>query len=709
MSEHRLRKLFTPRSVAIVGASDRSGWSHRIRGALTGIGYAGDVYYVNPRGGTAHGAELHRSVEHIGTVPDLVYVMVPAAAALASVTDAARIGVKAAIVLSSGFAEIGEEGRREQRRMARVVREHGMVLLGPNTLGFVNPTRRIALMPMHGGDPPASGGIGVVSQSGAMAVQVMNMARSFDVGLSLLVSTGNEMDVGVADVIDYLVRDDHTKVIAVFLESVRDPSAFRRACVRAHRAGKPVVALKVGRSAAAARAALAHTGSLVGDDGIISAAFAASGVIRVNSLEDLLTTADTFVRSGPIGGRNLAITAISGGACNIAADRAEDVGLRVPTFTDGTLSKLRELLPEYATPQNPLDVTGAAAVDSSMFAAALEIVTADPGVDVAVAIGEIEHHAPEGAWGLESITAMTGAAAKAPVPAVFTNTTVRAISQETREIRRRLRVPSVFGGVDRVLLAIERIAEWSARPLAIMPPVMTGREDLPAPKVGVWSEATCRGFLESHGIPVVPATVASTPEHAASAAVRLGVPVALKIVSPDIIHKSDVGGVALDLGGHDEVLAAARRMLRDVAAKAPDARIEGLLVSPMRRGGHDLLVGVVGDADWGQVLAVAMGGVWTEVVGDVRRIALPCERAMIESALRSLRAAPVLLGARGTAAVDMTRLSATIARIADLGLLLGDELAAFEVNPLRITPDRMEALDATIVWKSAPQLRTNPR
>jgi acetate---CoA ligase (ADP-forming) len=423
-------------------------------------------------------------------------------------------------------------------------------------------------------------------------------------------------------------------------------------------------------------------------------------VIRVNALEDLLTTADAFVRSGPIGGRNLAIVAISGGACDIAADRAEDVGLHLPPFTEGTLGELRELLPDYASPQNPLDVTGAAAADSSMFAAALEIVTADPGVDIAVAISEIDHHAPETVWGLETITAMTGAAGRAPVPAVFTNTTMRAISQETREVRRRLSVPSVFGGLDRVLLAVERIAEWSARSPAAMPPVTTPQQDLPAPRAGAWSEATCRGLLESHGIPVVPATVESTPERAASAAVRLGGPIVLKIVSPDIIHKSDVGGVALDLDGYDEVLAAARRMLREVAAKAPDARIDGMLVSPMRQDGHDLLVGVVNDAGWGQVLAVAMGGIWTEVFKDVRRIALPCEQTAIESALRSLRAAPVLLGARGAAAADMTLLSATVARIAELGLLLGSELAAFEVNPLRITPDRVEALDATIVWRS---------
>jgi acyl-CoA synthetase (NDP forming) len=723
----RLRRLFTPRSVAIVGASDRSSWSHRIRGALLNVGYEGEVFFVNPRGGTAHGATAHRSVSEIGQVPDLVYVMTSAEASLAAIAEAARLGTRSAIILSSGFAETGPEGLLAQQRLAEVAREHDMAVLGPNTLGFANPARRVVLMPMQPGDDLEAGAIGVVSQSGNMAVQVMNMARSFDVGLSLLASTGNELNVTATDVLDYLVADEATRVIAVFLEAVTDPAAFRGACLRARDAGKPVVALKVGRSEAAARAALAHTGALVGDDAIISAVLEASGVIRVDSMEDLLTTADTFVRSGPVGGRNLAVVTISGGGCDLAADRADALGLRYPPLREATLERLRELLPSYATPQNPLDATGAAVANAPLFGAAIAAVAADPAVDVTVAIGEIEHHAPESAWGLDSITAMTAAAREAPRPVIFTNTTIHTITPGARAVRHELGVPSVFGGMDRVLAAVAKIADWSAAavsPAPVSPAGETparpspggshdpsaltgawpgpGRSQGPPARAGTWSEADARALLERGGVPVVPAVLASTPEDAAAAAERFGVPVAIKIVSPDIVHKTDAGGVALNHQGREDVIAAARQVLAAARRQIPAPRVDGVLVSPMRPEGpevHDLLVGVVRDLDWGPVLAVAMGGIWAEVLADVSRVALPCSRAAIESAIRALRGAPVLLGARGLPGVDLERVVDAIAALADLAVSLGEDLVAIEVNPLRVTGDRAEALDATVQWR----------
>jgi acetate---CoA ligase (ADP-forming) len=702
-SPDRLRRLFTPRSVAIVGASDRSSWSHRIRGALLNSGYDGEVYFVNPRGGTAHGATAHRSVSEIGQVPDLVYVMTSAEASLSAIAEAARLGTRSAIILSSGFAETGPEGLLAQQRLAEVAREHDMAVLGPNTLGFANPARRVVLMPMQPGDELTAGAIGVVSQSGNMAVQVMNMARSFDVGLSLLASTGNELNVTATDVLDYLVADEATRVIAVFLEAVTDPMAFRGACLRARQAGKPVVVLKVGRSEAAARAALAHTWALVGDDAVISAVLSASGVIRVDSMEDLLTTADAFVRSGPVGGRNLAVVTISGGGCDLAADRADALGLHYPPLGEATMGRLRELLPSYATPQNPLDATGAAVADAQLFGAAIAAVAADPAVDVTVAIGEIEHHAPESAWGLDSITAMTAAARQAPRPVIFTNTTIHTITPGTRAVRHELGVPSVFGGMDRVLAAVARIADWSAATVSpageTPPPCPANSQDLPA-RTGTWSEADARSLLERAGVPVVPAVLVGSPEEAAKAASGFGTPVAVKVVSPDIVHKTDAGGVALNRSGREDVIEAARQVLAAAQRQVPAPRADGILVSPMRPEGHDLLVGVVRDPGWGPVLAVAMGGIWAEVLADVSRVALPCSRAAIESAVRALRGAPVLLGARGLPGVDLERVVDTIAAIADLAVSLGEDLVAIEVNPLRVTGDGAEALDATVQWRS---------
>jgi acetate---CoA ligase (ADP-forming) len=702
-----LGRLFSPRSVAIVGASDRSAWSHRIRTALQGIGYDGDVFYVNPRGGTAHGEVLHPTVGDIGAVPDLVYIMTAAEASLAAITQAAQLGTRSAIILSSGFAETGPDGLRAQQAIAEVARAHDMAILGPNTLGFANPARRTVLMPMQPGDDLTAGAIGVVSQSGNMAVQIMNLARSFDVGLSLLVSTGNELNVSATDVLDYLVADDETRVITLFLEAVTDPAAFRAACLRARAAGKPVVALKVGRSEAAARAALAHTGALVGDDAIISAVFAASGVIRVDSMEDLLTTADAFVHAGPIRGRNLAVVTISGGACDLAADAAEALGLHYPPFADATISRLRELLPDYATPQNPLDATGAAVANAPLFGAALTTVAADPAVDVTLAIGEIEHHAPDSAWGLESITAMTAAARQAPRPVLIANTTIHTISPGSRAVRQELGVPSVFGGMERVLAAVARIADWATAEPTSPDDDPPGPRPQPAdsagprePRTGTWSEAAARRLLERAGVPVVPAVLAASPEEAAAAATRFGGPVAVKISSADIVHKTDAGGVRLDCAGPGDALAAARDVLAAARRHDPRARIDGVLVSPMQPDGFDLLAGVVRDPAWGAVLAVAMGGIWAEVLGDVRRVALPCSRAAIEAAIRGLRGAPVLLGARGGPAASLAALVDAVAALADLAVSLGDDLVSIEVNPLRVFADHAVALDATVQWQA---------
>lgn len=694
---HRLSSLLEPKSIALIGASDRSNWSNRINGALGVIGYPGDVYYVNPRGGEAHGHQLFTSVKELPVVPDLAFMMVPGGAVLPAMREVAEAGVKAAVVLSSGFAEIGEAGREAQRELAELCDAHDMVVLGPNALGYVNTAARVALKPFQPGEELRGGSIAVVSQSGNVTVQVMNMARSFDVGLGFAVSTGNEMDVSLADVVDFLAQDPGTRVIAVFAETFKDPQAFLTSCRRAREAGKLVVCLKVGRSEAAARAALAHTGSLVGNDEVIDSFLRSAGVVRVSSLEDLLTVADTFARTGPID-RGVALLTISGGTCDIVADRAEEIGVDLPDFAAPTVAALEQLLPGFAAAHNPLDITGAAVTDSTLFARALEVVVQDPGIGVVIAAQEIDHQAENNAWGQETIAAMAKVANASTCPVILANTTVRHLSPRVREIRAEVAAPAVFGGVDRILPAIRQIQWWTrsldggggrAVPAAI---------ELPAAPTGSWTERVCRPLLEQVGVQVVPGHVVTSPEEAAAVTAGWVDPVVLKVISDDILHKSDIGGVALDIAP-EAVEAEARAMFDRVRASAPDAAVQGLLVSPQRVAGIDLLVGVVREPGWGNVLAVGLGGIWTEVLQDVQRVALPAGPDEIERALRSLRAWPLLDGARGTAPVDVPALCETIARIADLSLALGEELAAVEVNPLRVTADRIEALDAAVVWR----------
>jgi acyl-CoA synthetase (NDP forming) len=695
---HRLSRLLSPRSIALIGASDRSNWSHRIHNALDFIGYDGDVFYVNPKGGTAHGLPVHRSVLDLDVVPDLAYVMIPGGAVQEAMKEVVAAGIPAAVVLSSGFAEVGAAGQARQDELAALTRESGVVVLGPNALGYVNLPAKVALKPVQPGEELLKGSIGIVSQSGNVTVQIMNMSRSFHVGLSYMVSTGNEMDVTVADVVDYLADDPSTTVIAVFAETFKEPDAFVRACRKAKAAGKPVVVLKVGRSEAAARSAMAHTGSLVGDDAVIDAFLHAAGAIRVTSLEDLLTTADTFAHTGPIRGHRVAFLAISGGTCDIAADTAEDTGVVLAEFDPGTVAELVAVLPDYATVQNPLDVTGAAVVDAELFGKALSIVARDPHVDVAIAFGEIDHQAPDSEWGMASLTHLVAAVDGAGSPAALANTSVRHLSERTRDIRSQLSVPTVFGGVDRIIPALRRIIDWTARPSWDGEAFRSVTVDLPAATVGVWSEAMCRSLLEQFDIPVAPGTVAATPAEAGEAARFFGRPVAIKVVSSQILHKSDVGGVALGVEP-GEVEAETARMLDRVHAAVPSATVDGVLVSPMIGDGLDLLVGVVRDPAWGCVMALGLGGIWTEVLQDVRRIALPASPDTVRTALRGLRAAPLLEGARGTEPVDLDVLVDVVGRIGSLALALGEELAALEVNPLRVDGADVTALDAAVVWR----------
>jgi acyl-CoA synthetase (NDP forming) len=447
----------------------------------------------------------------------------------------------------------------------------------------------------------------------------------------------------------------------------------------------------------------------VGNDAVVDAFLRSAGAIRVTSLEDLLTVADTFTRTGALEQTGLAVLTISGGTCDIAADTAEARGVELPEFAPLTLERLRTVLPGYATAQNPLDVTGAAVTDAELFGRALRIVAGDPNVGVVLVAQEIDHQAQTSAWGMETLRGLvaasggfvSGSAASAgrTVPVILANTTVRAVPARVREIRTELAVPAVFGGIDRILPAVRAIADWSAQARAAEPPMPPVRPlRLPAAPRGAWSEVVCRDLLTEAGIPVVPGVVASTPAAAGLAAAAYGVPVALKVVSADVLHKSDVGGVALRVAAADAEQAAAA-LLRRVATAAPAARVDGVLVSPMRPDGLDLLIGVVREPGWGNVLAVGLGGLWAEAMRDVQRIALPASERQIEQGLRRLKAWPLFAGARGGDPVDLPALVRAVAQIADLSLGLGDQLAALEVNPLRVTPAGVEALDAVVVWR----------
>lgn len=692
---HRdLSALLAPRSIALVGATDKSRWSQVAFRNLTLPGSSARLHLVSRRGGVVHGMESVTSCVAISEPVDLGVLIVPTDAVGHALEDLAASGSRNAVILTSGFAEVGDAGRREQDRIAALAGEAGMSVVGPNSLGFVNFLDGVSpwLAPLrHLGQ---TGSIAVISHSGQVAYQLVDAARHQGVGLSHLISTGNELDLDAAAFSDHLLADERVKAIVLYLETVRHPDRFLEVARKACDAGKPLVVQKVGASEVAARSAQAHTGALVGDDRAFDAICEQYGVVRVHALEDLVATADMIARTRVLRPGGIGLMSNSGGICGIAADAASAAGLPIPQISPATALALRELLPDYATCQNPLDITGAAAVDRSLYERTLGVMLAEPAFSAVVCFGDLPaSRAESDASLLSGLMHMGRAAQNASIPVFVMNCIQREVTPEGRAIAKEYRLPLVAAGLDRGLAALGRAHWWSQHLRRARGE--DGRPTLPAVQVASpCSEHAALRLLESCGIPVLPAVLARDVDEAVCAAAAITGPVAVKVCSADILHKTEIGGVALNVLGADAVREAWVRVLSRVP---PDAHIEGVTVAPMRERALELLVGVSRDATWGPMIAVGLGGVWVEALKDVALRRLPVQPADVVEMLESLKAAALLRGARGGQPVDIQALAAIIVRIGDVALALGPRLQALEINPLRVEGDRCEALDALIV------------
>lgn len=703
ITPERLDGMFRPRSVALVGAADKSVFSAYAYRNLVDFGMADRTYLVNRRGVEVHGRSSVTSCAAIGEPVDIALLMVPQAGTIEALEDAAAAGIRNAVVLSSGYGEAGAEGRAAQDELVAAAERLGMLLLGPNMLGFANFVDRavVGSIPVTPGS--RSGAVALLSQSGASSAAMADYADIAGADLSYMVTLGNEAMITAGHILDYLVDDPGTRSVAIFLETVRDPQVFARAARRAAAAGKAVVALKAGRSDLAARTAQAHTGALVGDDRVTDAVLRELGVIRVDSIEDMLVTAGAAAAIGRLPRRGTSVVSISGGACGILADRAQDEGLDIPAFAPETAEKIGAVMPAYGTIQNPLDVTGAAIIDPSIFTTAVAAAGNDPSVgSVLVVYGVPMKDDPLVPSMKRAYTAIAAGRDQSAVPVIWVSQVQQPITAFTREVMAEFGSPLVIPGLVQAVKTISHLGWWSS----VIDRVGAGADvELPAPPPGAprrgqWSEQQTRELLASVGVSVIPSELVTSADAAVAAAERLGDGgrVALKVVSPQILHKSDVGGVAVDVESAVGVRLAYEKVT--AAAEAVEgAEVEGVLVSPMRAGGLELLVGVVRDPQWGPVLAVGLGGVLVEVLNDSALATLPVTPSQAETMLRGLRGAALLDGVRGTAPADVRRLSEEIARIANLALALGEDLESLEVNPLRVDGDAVEALDAVVEWR----------
>jgi acyl-CoA synthetase (NDP forming) len=657
-------------------------------------GHEGNLYAVNRNGLPAHGVPGFKSCTDIPDRVDMAYIYVPAAAVVGAIRDAAAAGIRNAVILTSGFAEVGPEGVALQNEVRETAAAAGMRLMGPNSLGFVNVVNSSVTTSISTREPIHRGGLSIVSQSGAIAQEIYNFAHSQGFGVGFVGATGNEADIGMADVVDYLVDDPAIGAIMLYVESIKHSERFIESAARAFAARKPIVMLKLGRSKVAAEVAQAHTGSLVGDDGVFDAMCHRYGISRVSSIEELVITASLLEKVGPIDPPRIGMISLSGGACAVYSDLAEAAGVDCPPFSDATKAELRTFLPSFAATINPMDVTGAVVNDPSLWLKVIPTVCNDPGFGLIVTttvVPNVDWELANMRWDIDSIVEGYRLAGRQPVVAGITLQDRSAIRRDYfEEVGLEAFIPNLDVGVR----ALGHLQRWSER--LLIGELGKGGKVAAVGERPVGERATL-DFLASKGVPIIPATLARSADEAAAAAAKLDARAVLKIASPDIAHKTEAGGVRLDVEAgdagrvFDEIMASAR-------AYAPDARIDGVIVSPMRGQAVELIVGVARDPEWGPVIAVGFGGTMAEILGDSKVRLLPIGRDEVKEMLLSLRMAELLQGFRGAPRADLDKLADAIVAIGDAALALGPDLAALEINPLRVDGATIEALDGLTVY-----------
>jgi acetate---CoA ligase (ADP-forming) len=690
--------FLNPGSIALVGATERSLWSTILVGNLRNLGFAGEVHLVHPTRPEAFGQPCHPSLSAIPGPVDHAYVLTGTGAALDVIEDCGRKGVPHVTMLTAGFRETGPEGAELEARLVARCRDLGIRLQGPNCLGFINYHDRVPAYGLVVAPPLEPGGIALLSQSGAMLLQFHRLAQARGVGLAYTVSIGNEAMLDSADFLDELVERPEVRILGALLEGIRDPERFLAVADRALEAGKPLVVLKVGRGEATARSVAAHTGSLAGADAVVDAAFRQHGVVRVRSLEEMMETCGLLAARGwPHGGRTAVITT-SGGACGLIADLADGTRLDLTDFGPEAKRRLAELLPDFGTPQNPLDTTGVIVDQPGLLGACIDAVVAEGGYDAVLVNSDAPRDAgPNPAATEGRMARLAEALANTPVFSVVASSSALEPSPYARELMARYGLHFTAGLELGVRAVHHAIGYGLARARAGRRRAAAGARSFPTLAEG-WSgtvaELDAKRLLAAYGVPAPAERLAADAEAAAAAAVEIGFPIVLKVHSPDLPHRSDVGGVRLGLCSAHEVRAAWTELLDAVRRHRSEARVDGVLVARQVTPVVELIAGVNMDPQFGPVVVAGAGGIFVEVLGDVALRLPPLDEEEALAMLEELRATPLLQGARGLPPADVRAAAGVLVRLGELALDLGPRLRAIDVNPLLVLPDGEGALAA---------------
>jgi acetyltransferase len=709
-----LTPLMNPKSVAIVGASQRGSSAlnreprgNRVIRNLKNFGYPGRIVAINPKYTEVMDCPCYPEIGAIPEPVDCVVLAVPNRHVPDLLDSAAAAGTRAAVVFSAGFAEIGAEGQARQARLEALSRDRGFLICGPNCYGVLNVFGKAPLFAST--IPPGflAGSVALVSQSGGLSTTIANaMMLNRHVGLSHIVSCGNQSGATFEEYFNYFVEDENTRVIAAFVEGFRQPDKLLAVAEKAATHRKPLIILKGGRSEVSKRAAATHSGSLAGAAEVVDAAFRQGGIVSVRTLNELIDaisvfSCETFVERYN-GGRRIGVLSGSGGECTLVSDAAANVGLEVPELTETTKAQLQESVADFGNMNNPLDGTGAMYDDEKIFPRLLQALIDDDNIDIVTINLEANDPRPkELKSGNRFSSAIEKAAAAAEKPiACFSSIVGGPVDPEILLPLRQAGVP-LMEGAESAAITIRNLAEYhkfqnnrqanAPKELArSTPPKKLSAGILPA-------EAAFRLF-EEFGIRVLPTILTHSAEQAATAAERMGFPVALKIESPEITHKSDVGGVALKLSNPIEVRAAYDRIQTEVSRRAPNARSDGIVVQRMATEGVEMILGVKRDPLFGPVILCGFGGILVELLKDVAIGIPPLSREQAHGMLERLHGFTILAGVRGKPPADIDALCDAIVGVSRLATNLGDQLIGLDINPLIVLPksNGVVAVDAVV-------------
>jgi acyl-CoA synthetase (NDP forming) len=698
--KHPLDTFFSPSSIAIIGASRDP---VKIPGLLLAFlrknQFDGEIFPVNPNYPDIDGLKCYASVAAIGRPIDLAIVIIPARAVLGALQECAAVGVKHCIIISSGFAEEGGDSAGMQDAIAALARKTGMRISGPNAEGYYNEARRVAatFSPTVDVKPDAPRliatrrRIGIVAQSGGIGFAIYNRARALGIALSYVISTGNESDLGAGEFFDYMVQDPSTDVILLFLEGIRDTEKFLAAAKRAAESGKPVIVTKVGRSSAGGRAAASHTASMAGWTAAYDAVFAKYGFIISNDLDEAVAIAAVLTTSPMPKGDRVAVVTVSGGGGIWGADAVSAQGLQVPELSDSVQTTIRGLIPSYGSPRNPIDIT-AQAVHSGGLQKTIDLLNESDEVDSILVVISLssETRMP---FKVPELKPVIDTQRK---PIVFYSYTLP--SQYARNGLAEAGVV-VLSGLTHVAVAIRQLVQRAKFKLAAPVATQAGKSLASRIESTALSEYDSKQLLRDAGVSM-PNEILVTERGALSDAIkRAGFPVVMKIQSQDIPHKSEVGGVRVNIANEADASAAYDQLLANARQHRPNAAIQGVLVGPMAKKGVEMIVGTVQDATFGPVIMVGLGGVTTELFKDVVYRPVPIGEAEASSMLQELKAWLLLNGFRGAPLADVPALAGLIAQISQLATQLRSDVSDIEINPVLVHPqgEGVTVVDALVV------------